>query len=617
MNTSSLSESVQRIAKRVDQWHSSLTLFAEQSALEPELEWSRLWLSWRTASELHEELSLINLKSQERFTARQRQDASRWWESPKKPNPSALSARWTGGYVWDASASETSSAEVERAQAPTPGDPQIGPESDPQIGPESDPQIGPESDIQALHTQLTQVTTLLCRGEQQLRYLLLALPAHAIDSAKIHSRLDLISEALRDNNKNTQLSDLEEARRALRWVHESRLLKRLIAHSEERPGTFQEDLVSEVFSLGEVDWYTDALKLSKTTDQFKTTYRDGLEREVYVFERRVAQYFTRLETLNEKSVELERARHEEKARDKRDKQKRSKRSGKRGEGRERIKTRALEFKESESNLELERDELLKAMWRCLLRGGELVVTIHVAPTKDADLLIERCRETRRELQDVIKTLVTKLTPDHFSDLFTELSWELFYYSSDMMSEVDQTSLSCSVFRLKSLIDDLNWYLAWEQTQAIDDAIYPDLNAALKRLEKQRHHVQVELQDKQLQVRLNAIFGARAVRYFEQLVFSLIWIVLGLIFYELLSVDESDHQTRKVLALIDTGICFVFLLEFAVKIGLAESRWFYFKRRWFIDLLPSTPFVYFTDYLFLDVTSGGHLSSYRSLVWRAI
>ena len=57
-------------------------------------------------------------------------------------------------------------------------------------------------------------------------------------------------------------------------------------------------------------------------------------------------------------------------------------------------------------------------------------------------------------------------------------------------------------------------------------------------------------------------------------------------------------------MIDTAICAVFLSEFFLKLSLVKRRWFYFKRRWFIDLLPSIPFVYFTDYLFVEYMMAG-------------
>ena len=49
------------------------------------------------------------------------------------------------------------------------------------------------------------------------------------------------------------------------------------------------------------------------------------------------------------------------------------------------------------------EELLSKVWRCLLWGGELKVTIHVAPIENTESLVERCARSRDQLREVIKS----------------------------------------------------------------------------------------------------------------------------------------------------------------------------------------------------------------------
>ena len=116
-----------------------------------------------------------------------------------------------------------------------------------------------------------------------------------------------------------------------------------------------------------------------------------------------------------------------------------------------------------------------------------------------------------------------------------------------MSEMDHTSLTCSVFRLKCVHNDLEWYLSWTKVSEAESVNHQHFSASLKRLRKQLHWVGVELQEKRLQLRLEGIFGQRFVTRFEQLLFFLIFAVLGLLLYEFIWVSVDDLETRRTLA----------------------------------------------------------------------
>lgn len=403
--------------------------------------------------------------------------------------------------------------------------------------------------ITALKSSLDQ----LCEVEFKVRRALLKCPKEEHDATQIISRVNELSETLVKNNRDTHLSDHEETRRAFELVHEARLLKRLCAHLEGRPGTYQADLISETFSMSEVEWYQYALQQASLTSTYEGVYTNSLEREVSSFESAVSEYISLSQTIsNERFL----------------------------------------------------GELLPKVWRCLLWGGELKVTIRVAPIQHTSALVERCAHSRDQLRALITSQLETITAEQFIEHFTELSWDLLYYASDLMSEMDHTTINRSVFRLECVHTDLEWFLSWSKVTEAEEVNHEHFLAGMKRLKKQLHWVSVELQEKRLQGRLEGIFGQKFVTRFEQLLFFLIFLVLGLLLYEFAAVPHEDLETRRILALIDTGICAIFLSEFFTKLALVDKRWFYFKRRWFIDLLPSIPFVYFTDYLFAEYMMAG-------------
>ena len=48
-------------------------------------------------------------------------------------------------------------------------------------------------------------------------------------------------------------------------------------------GTYQADLISETFSMSEVEWYQYALSSASMTETYESVYTESLEREVSLF----------------------------------------------------------------------------------------------------------------------------------------------------------------------------------------------------------------------------------------------------------------------------------------------------------------------------------------------
>ena len=535
---------IQQISDEISTW---LTTVEEKVAQEltDEQSWETFWSYWLAANSLRERHSACYVELNSLIY--DQETNSKVGKTGPTSNAIKLAAEWTEARLRSVRATLSKDSERKNQSQASPAEPSLELEQ-----------------LLPLSPRLKEALHSLCKGERIIRHQLLSLPIEVYDQEALLKQINLLDHRLIRNNLDTQLTDLEEARRALDLVHSTRFVKRLFAAIEGLSGGFQADLVSETFSIGEVSWYQRALKVAKVEESYGEVYRDGLKREVEAYSLRAEEMCARLEDLIASS--------------------------------------------SEASKILDLNEVFAQAWRSLLWGGELLITLNASPVENIDDLITECRSVRASIRDKILESEKLLDDRQYEDIFTELTWELFYYSSDLLSEIDHSAISSSIFRLECVSQDLNWFLE-------DDRVQKTLKAknksqhliAIKRIEKQRSWVRVELQEKRLQAKLEQTFGQRRVRHFEQLIFVLIFVVLGLLLVELFWVPETDHETRKVLALIDTAICFIFLTEFIVKISLATERLFYFKRRWFIDLLPSIPFVLFTDFLLID-----HMVAMRSV-----
>lgn len=386
----------------------------------------------------------------------------------------------------------------------------------------------------------------LLEGESHLRAQLLLCDPKQLNNEMIHVRVKRLEERVEEQLRDTDIDELELCLTLLNTCHELRLLKRLAAHSLKLKQPYQADLINEIFSLGEANWYDQALSYSQLNARFQELYHQGLEREVQFLEERA-------QALDD---------HEE-------------------------------------------------LWHLALWASELQVNISATTSSQVEDLIKRCKDMRALLKRLISERWSTRSEPERVKLLEERAWALSHHTSDLLGRIDHTELERSISKLECIYEDLLWFKSHQPSSKAEKRslkkAHPRLLNALELLRKRAQLVRAELQEKRLQIRLESIFGHKVVRRFEQLIFFLIFLVLALLFVELLWVDAEDIQTHKTLALIDTGICFVFLLEFFTKLSLAQEKGFYFRRRWFVDLLPSIPFMLITDYYLID-----HLVSGRAV-----
>ena len=390
----------------------------------------------------------------------------------------------------------------------------------------------------------------LLEGEARLRERFLSLPAEELDSQELRRRTQALSDELTSLTRDTQLDDERLTRHLLVITHEMRLIKRLAAHCSHIQEPYQADLINEVFGLLEGDAFSVALEQGGLSARFSSLYREGLNREVRFLEGRLAE-------------ELE---------------------------------------------PLER-------WRLLLWASELQVNISTSPHSNEEL-IQRCESARAALRGRVEYTLEALTGSARDELLEERAWELSHHMSDLLGRIDHSELTASIKKLECIYVDLMWFQRYtpqgREARKTLKSRAPKLLSALDLLSKKRALVRAELQEKRLQQALEGRFGHSFIKRSEQVIAGLIILVLVLLFFELSFVSEENIELRKSLALIDTGICFIFLVEFFTKLSLSDDKKFYFKRRWFIDLLPSIPFVLFTDYFLLDHLVSGRAARFARL-----
>lgn len=146
----------------------------------------------------------------------------------------------------------------------------------------------------------------------------------------------------------------------------------------------------------------------------------------------------------------------------------------------------------------------------------------------------------------------------------------------VLTSLEEVAPERAALHLDLVIDDLDWYLRHVAASP----------ATKRRLRRKLWRLRSERQERDLQGRLEARFGAVFVRRFDKLVVWLIFFVLAALFVE--SVFPLPVTVRVWLMVADAMACVVFLTEFFVKLWMVRghSRWF--VRHFVIDFLPSIP-----------------------------
>ena len=162
----------------------------------------------------------------------------------------------------------------------------------------------------------------------------------------------------------------------------------------------------------------------------------------------------------------------------------------------------------------------------------------------------------------------------------------------VLTAVDEVEPHVAAVQLTLMAEEIEWHL--EHVGAPE--------RATRRLRRKRRRLRRERQERELQGRLEDRFGKTRVRRFDKLIVWLIFLVLAILVVEVVcsevvGVDEQGNdiiesslsdEVHIGLAIVDTLACFVFLLEFFVKLKMVDGRGSWFLRHFLIDLVPSVP-----------------------------
>jgi hypothetical protein len=192
-------------------------------------------------------------------------------------------------------------------------------------------------------------------------------------------------------------------------------------------------------------------------------------------------------------------------------------------------------------------------------------------------------ETRQQLDQVHaacrQELALRLADGHVDGIQRQ-RWatELIDRSELALASVESLPPSVAAEQLQRWADDVDWHLEHFEQQP---------GAWRRRLKRKRRRLRAEAQERRLQGRLEARFGARNVARFDRLILLLIVLVIGLIGLE--TVLPLSGSALYWLHLADAVACGLFLWDFGVRLYFTPGRGVWFKRHFLIDLLPSIPY----------------------------
>jgi len=199
--------------------------------------------------------------------------------------------------------------------------------------------------------------------------------------------------------------------------------------------------------------------------------------------------------------------------------------------------------------------------------------------------------SRREpLQAALRAAVEREAPGE--DVRRSWATQLADAADVVLTAVDDVDPRCAAVHLDLVASDVAWHLEH----------IPSPPKATRRLRRKQGRLRRERQERELQGRLETRFGKVQTRRFDKLIVWLIFLVLTILAVEVacsgvvgVDADGNDiiesslsDEVHLGLAIVDTLACFVFLLEFFVKLKMVTGRSSWFLRHFLIDLVPSLP-----------------------------
>ena len=245
------------------------------------------------------------------------------------------------------------------------------------------------------------------------------------------------------------------------------------------------------------------------------------------------------------------------------------------------------------------DADLEALFHRLTESGHLLSDIH-GRDGDGEVATNRVSETREELRDLLRNQLKNnpASPEQLG------RWARLVADQcvSTLTTIDDLPPDRAATQIESTLDDADWYLTH---------VDPTRTKSSRIVKSRVNRLRAELQERQLQSRLESKFGIRLVSLFERFILVLILLVLAL-----LTIEWSfplSKQTRSVFETIDLIACVCFLVEFFTKLSLAKNKLRWFRRHFLIDFIPSIPFGFlFTALPRADLVRTGRFARFAKL-----
>ncbi len=159
----------------------------------------------------------------------------------------------------------------------------------------------------------------------------------------------------------------------------------------------------------------------------------------------------------------------------------------------------------------------------------------------------------------------------------EWAVELLDRADVVLTSIDHLPPARASVHLEVIAEDIDWHIHHVERKG---------SRRRSRLKRKLARIRNELQERELQGKLEARYGAKRVVLLERMILWLIFFVLAALTAELMFDLSVDLRIR--LAIADTFACVVFLMEFFLKLSLVRGKARWFARHFIVDFLPSLP-----------------------------
>lgn len=179
--------------------------------------------------------------------------------------------------------------------------------------------------------------------------------------------------------------------------------------------------------------------------------------------------------------------------------------------------------------------------------------------------------------------VERLPPEQAADAAKDAAEDISDTAAESLTFLEELPLPRAVARLETLHEDAS-ICHWTISRQNDSR----LRSSRRAIRRQEKSLAGELQDRRLILRMEQLFGRRAVALLEKFILFLLVVFIVMLVTEAPLVHRYGQPAEAAFAWLDLLICAILLGEFGLKFFLASGKWLYLRRNWLTGLLPAIP-----------------------------